>query len=70
MQSGVERAVFDLQDIPGPPLDGVGDGVPVGGAQYQRPEDSMSSVPWSISLSSGDSRLGIPSSILHSIIDW
>jgi hypothetical protein len=29
----------------------------------------MSSVPWSISLCSGDSRLGIGYSILHSIID-
>ena len=39
MQGGVERAVFDLEDIPGPSLDGMRDGVSVGRAQNQRPED-------------------------------
>jgi hypothetical protein len=39
MQGGIERTVFDLQDILRPLLDGMSYGVPVGRAQNQRPED-------------------------------
>ena len=31
--------MFNLEDILGPALDGMGDGVAVGRAQHQRPED-------------------------------
>jgi hypothetical protein len=39
MQGGIEKTVFDLQDILRPSLDGMRYGVSVGRAQNQRPED-------------------------------
>jgi hypothetical protein len=65
MQSRVERAMFNLEDILGPAFDGMGNSMTVGWAKDQRLEHSMSSVPMGTSLFSGDSLLGIRFRILQ-----